>query len=40
MKVHIVGANESLNDIARKYDILIEDIIKNSLIYFIFGSKT
>lgn len=30
MKVHIVQINESLKDIARKYDLTIEDIIKNN----------
>jgi LysM repeat protein len=31
MKVHIVQVNESLKDIARKYDLPVEDVIKNNL---------
>lgn len=30
MKVHIVQVNETLRDIARKYNITVEDIIKNN----------
>lgn len=30
MKVHIVQVNENLRDIARKYNISVEDIIKNN----------